>query len=442
MKAKSLVIGVFLLLYFNISLLAQMTQIDASDSNIQYIGRFDESNPNSVVFAYPGSSIRAKFEGSQIDAILIEGGSGTSSTTNYFYVIIDGGTPTKLQLSKSQTIYTLASGLPAGTHTVELFKLTETSVGKVTFQGFQIEDGTSLLTPDPLPNKKIMFIGNSITCGYGNESSANPPISGFTSVNENNYKAWGAVTARNIDAQYHCIAFSGRGIYQNNSGSQVGTAPVFFNQTIADDATKVWDHSKYVPDVVVINLGTNDFAAEVSSSAYTVTETNFVNTYLDFIDDIRAVYPNASIICAVGVMMSDYYPGGGQHWTRIQSYVQNVVSTANSNGDDKVYYFKMDPQSAPYGEDWHPTAATDQIMATNLTSFINTNITFTTCTGSVNLGSDVQLNSITFPYTLDAHSETNTGVTFKWYKDGLQIPGATTSTYTISSSSGAAGIYK
>ena len=51
--------------------------------------RFDESNPNSVVFAYLVQALEAKFEGSQIDAILIEGGSGIKhSTTNYFYVIM------------------------------------------------------------------------------------------------------------------------------------------------------------------------------------------------------------------------------------------------------------------------------------------------------------------------------------------------------------------
>ena len=46
------------------------------------------------------------------------------------------------------------------------------------------------------------------------------------------------------------------------------------------------------------------FAAGSSSSAYTVTK-QVLLYLLDFIDDIRTVYPNASIICAVGVMMSD-----------------------------------------------------------------------------------------------------------------------------------------
>jgi peptidoglycan/xylan/chitin deacetylase (PgdA/CDA1 family)/lysophospholipase L1-like esterase len=419
-----------------------MVQVNASDPNIQYVGRVNNTDPNNVVFAFPGVSIKAKFQGTAINAIVVEGGSGGSSTTNYFNVIIDGGTPTVLKLSTAQTVYVLATGLTDVTHTVELYKRTETSVGKVTFKGFQVVSGKTLVTPDPLPSRKIMFIGNSITCGYGNESSSNPPVNGFTSVNENNYKAWGAVTARNLNAQYHSISYSGRGLYRNNSGSQVGTAPTFFDQTIADDASQTWDHSKYVPDVVVLNLGTNDFAAEVASAAYTVDQTTFTTAYLNFISKIRTDYPNAKIFCTVGVMMSDYYPAGGLHWTRIQNYVQSVVTTKNNAGDTNVFYYMMDPQSPPYGEDWHPTAATDVIMATGITNFINSKVTWTSCPGSVNLGNDLNLNTTTFPVTLNSNSTTGTGVTYKWYKDGILISGAASSTYQITSKTGAAAIYK
>ena len=435
---------IFLLFFvsFQWSFAQTMVQVNASDPNIQYIGRINNSNPNSIIFGYSGVSIIAKFQGTRIDAILVEGGTGGIATTNYFNVIIDGGTPTVLKLNVGQTVYTLASGLTDGIHTVELFKRTETSVGKVTFNGFLLESGKTLVAPNPLPTRKIMFIGDSQTCGYGNESSNTTPSSGFTSVNENNYKAWGAVTARNLNAQYHCIAYSGRGLYRNNSGSQIGTAPTFFDQTIADDASQIWDHSKYIPDVVVINLGTNDFAAEVSSSLYTVDQTTFTTAYLNLITKIRNVYPNAKIFCTVGVMMSDYYPAGGLHWTRIKDYVQSVVTTKNNAGDSNVFYFMMDPQSPPYGEDWHPTAATHNIMATGITNFINSKVTWTSCPGLVSLGNDINVNTAIFPITLNSNSIARAGVTYKWYKDGILIPGATSPTYQVSSSVGAVAVYK
>lgn len=367
---QSFSIAVLILLLGALQLSAQTMQlVPASNANIQYTGRIDKTNPDKVAFSFPGVSIKAKFQGTAIDAVIKEYGAGSATTTNYFYVIIDGGIPVKMALSRTQAVYELARNLSNGEHTIELFKLTESSVGKVEFEGFQLETGKTLLTPDALPTRKIEFIGNSITCGYGNEIETNDPDNAhFTSVNENNYKAWGAITARNLNAQYSCVAYSGRGMYKNNTGAITGTLPLIYDRSLADDASSQWDNTNYTPDVIVINLGTNDFNAEAAGHGV-VDSTLFVDTYISFISKLRGYYPNAAIICALGTMMSDYYPVGG--WTRAQKYVTAVKNYKNNNGDPNVYYFKMEPQVAPYGEDWHPRAATHQSMATQLTSFIN-----------------------------------------------------------------------
>ncbi len=421
-----------------------MVQVNASDPNIQYTGRIDNSNSDQIIFSYPGVSIKAKFEGTAIDALITDYAYGGNMHTNYFNVIIDNGTPTSLMVSSAQYIYPLARGLADGVHTVELFKRTESNVGKTEFDGFQLEAGKNLLSPDPLPAKKIEFIGNSITCGYGDEASYTATqlqtITGFNSVNENNYKAWGAITARNLNAQYSCIAYSGRGLYRNNSGSITGTLPQIYDYVIPDEATVVWDHTKFIPDVIVINLGTNDFSAEASGYA-DVDSATFVNTYVDFISKLRGYYPKTKIICVVGVMMSDYWPAGKKHWTRIQQYVTAVKDFKNQNGDKDVYYFKLNPQNAPYGEDWHPTVQTQNSMATNLTNFINT-LNVWTCTTHVNLGDDLTTCGKTFPITLYSNTSTNNGVTFKWFKDDVMIQNASANTFQITTPVNAVGKYK
>jgi lysophospholipase L1-like esterase len=446
MKTNLQQVYITLVLFFvSIQLLKAQTMvtINASDPNIQYTGRTIITDPNNVIFANPGVSIKATFQGTAINAIFSDfNSSNGASTTTYFNVIIDGGTPSSISLTAAQTIYPLATGLTDASHTIELFKRTETSVGKVAFKGFQLVTGKTLLTPAPLPSRRIEFIGDSQTCGYGNESSANPPVSGFTAVNENNYKAWGAITARNLNAQYSCVAYSGRGLYRNNTGAMTGTLPLMYDQTILDDATVSWDNKRYTPDVIVINLGTNDFAAEVANTAYTVTESTFGGAYSSFLTKLRGYYPNAKIICAVGVMMSDYYPSGGLHWTRIQQYVKNVVTAKNTGGDANVFYYMMSPQSAPYGEDWHPTAATDLAMATGLTSYINSVATWNSCPVTLNLGSDINLTGKTYPITLDSKSKANTGVTYRWYHNDVLIANASLAVYQIASSTGAAGTYK
>lgn len=368
---KSLLTGILCFAVQQTMQAQTMVQVNASDAKIQYAGRINDKDPDHVKFSFPGVTIRAKFEGTAIDALLTEHGSGGTTTTNYFNVIIDNDTTFTLKLLKTQAIYELARELKDTIHTIELFKRTESSVGSVTFNGFQLESGKSLLTPDALPEHKIEFIGNSITCGYGNEVSTTDPNSfHFTSVNENNYKAWGAITARNVNAQYSCVAYSGRGMYMNNTGSTTNTLPKIYDHIIADDASNLWDHTRYTPDIIVINLGTNDFAAEASGYA-TLDSAKYVSTYIDFITKLRGYYPTAKIICAVGVMMSDYYPVGAKHWTRIQRYVNGLVSYKKTNGDKQVYYLKMNPQSSPYGEDWHPTAKTQNDMANTLTTYIN-----------------------------------------------------------------------
>lgn len=421
-----------------------MHYINASDNNIQYVGRIDDSNPDSIVFSYPGVTIQAVFEGTSIEAVLHEFGSGSATTTNYFNVIIDEGEPTVLKLSKAQTHYTLAENLSDGTHTIKLFKRTESNVGKVAFTGFGIEEGKTLQEPAPLPLRKMLFIGNSITCGYGNEIATTDPDSyHFTSANENNYNAWGAITARNLDAQYHAVAYSGKGLFRNIDGSTANTAPVFFNRTFPDESSSVWDHSKYVPDVVVINLGTNDFGAEVSNSAsFYVEKDVFVGAYVDFISDIRTEYPQSAIICAVGVMMNDYYPSGAKHWTRIQEYVSSAVDSMNARNDKDVFYLKLDPQSSPYGEDWHPTTASQTKMANTLTKFIQSNVAGSDCSATVDLGNDISTMSRTFPIVLGTDADADASVSYRWYKNKVYIAGETLPTLTITENDDYAGIYR
>jgi len=416
----------------------------ASDMNIRITGRVDKTDPDNVTFAFPGVSIKAKFEGTSIDAILTEYGSGSVTTTNYFNVIIDGGTPTVLKLSQSIKVYNLATGLSDGVHTVELFKRTESNVGIVVFKGFILDSGKKLLLPDALPKRRIEFIGNSITCGYGNDLSTNSPNNyHFTSANENNYKAWGAVAARTLNAQYSCVAYSGRGLYQNNTGSKSGTLPLIYDNIIADNSSTSWNHYNYTPDVLVINLGTNDFAAETSSpTTNKVDSASFVKTYVDFVTKLRGYYPNASFVLCVGTMMGDSYPAGLNQWTRIQKYVSSVSSYFKANGDSKVFYLKLEPQSAPYGEDWHPTAATDIIMANALTSFIDKNIKWDECQASVELGNTINLKYSQTPVTLNSNSSANTNVTYTWYKNGTVINGETSSTLQITDTVGATGTYK
>lgn len=336
-----------------------LVDVPPNDPNIFYMGRVD-CNAQGPAFAFPAVSVRVRFQGDALDLRLRDSGTGTATSTNHYDVSIDGAEPTRLQMMPGDQVYPLGRDLGAGEHIAEIVKRVESggNSGKGQLLGFRVREGTTLLpvTPKPL---RVEFVGDSITCGYGNEvSTTMPEMFPFTTINENANAAYGAVAARLLDAEYVAVAISGRGVYRNYSDGAGELAPAFYEDTLPDDgAAPPWDFARYVPDVVVVNLGTNDFSPPgPDHAAYT-------SAYSNFLKQIRAHYPDALLLAVVGTMLSDGFPAGIMAWTTNQADVSGVVNDLTAQGDSKVRYLALTPQSAPYGEDYHPTRATHQQMA-------------------------------------------------------------------------------
>jgi lysophospholipase L1-like esterase len=346
-----------------------MILISPADPNILYTGRIDFRNRNAPAFAYPGVSAKFKFTGDALDVLLQELGEGGNEHTNYLNVIIDKQEPIVVKLQKNKKIYYLARHLDPGEHTVEIFKRTESSVGSIILHGFRLRKGNQLL-PVSFPNeRRIEFIGNSLTAGYGNERSydeppAGNPNTGFHSEYQNNYLAWGALASRALKARYMCTAYSGRGVYRNYLGTYTGTMPQLYDFVFPDKQDAVWEHRRFVPDVIVVSLGTNDFATGVPDSVA------FCDTYLKFVAKLREIHPKTQIVCVAGNALIDTWPPGEFRWTKQRNYVQSIVAHAQHTGDASVHYFELKPQTPPYGEDWHPTTATHREMADAIIPFL------------------------------------------------------------------------
>lgn len=338
--------------------------VPASDSRIQYMGRVDVSDA-AAVFSYPGVSSKVRFKGDAISLLLKDRSTGDKRTTNYYQVTLDAQLPMKFAVHGDQAVYEIGWSLAPGEHTLELVKLTESEVGTSELQGFKVHG--ALLDPPARPALKLEFIGDSITCGYGNEMSipeADNPTTGFHSINQNITRSHGWLTARNLGAEVMTVCYSGRGMYRNNTGDTTGTLPQLHDRVLPRQAAPRWDFARYTPSIVVLNLGTNDFAPGTPDAD------RFTAAYQDFVARLRSHYPQARIICAVGPIMNDWYPSGKKHWSKIQDWVSSVVKDFNARGDARVHYLAYTPQQGPYGEDWHPSAATQEAMATQLTDFI------------------------------------------------------------------------
>lgn len=337
-----------------------------------FMGRVDDSDKKCYKFSFPGVSVKMSFKGSErVSVLLSDTLRGEREQSNYFYLFVDGGLVRKFSVDTIMKPMLLVEGLSKGKHTIELVKLTETTVALSQFGGFLIDEKAKVLKSTYSAPLTIEFIGNSITCGFGNEVSNDPPLPGFTSVNENNYEAWGAIVARELSANYRCTACSGIGIRHNFDGDSLYTMPRLYPNILLWDPSKKIDSQLSETDLVVINLGTNDFSYE-TNSGHKVDSVDFVGGYIDFINDLRRYYPRATFVCVVGPMVNDSYPVGAFHWTRLQRYVSAVVEHCQKSGDKKIYYFKHEPQTAPYGESYHPNKSTHARMAKNFAAFLRT----------------------------------------------------------------------
>lgn len=342
-------------LLFN-SMVAAAAQLIAADNpNYLYTGRIDFSDKKAPQISWPGTSIKANFTGSSL-AITLDDELGK----NYFNIFINGDYqhPYVLEAKKGEQIYVISTALKPGNHTLEVYKRTEGEEGATTFKGLVLDKGAKLLPPPARPVRRIEIYGDSITSGMGNEGADNG-VDHLLSE-KNNYWAYGAITARNLNAELHTISQSGIGIMISWFPFIM---PQFYDQlsAVGDNDSK-WDFSRWTPDVVVINLFQNDsWLIDREKRLQPIPDdAQRVQAYIDFVRSIRAKYPKAPIICALGSMDATANP----KWP---GYIEAAVARMKKENNDQnlhVIFFEFT------GYEGHPRIAQHKANAEKLTAFI------------------------------------------------------------------------
>jgi hypothetical protein len=329
-----------------------------NDARITYSGR-TLYQPDAAVLQWPGASVKINFNGTGMAVVLKD-----QDTSNYYNVILDNQVIARIHPDTAKKTYQLATGLSKGKHTLELFKRTEWDKGKTMFYGFMPVKEASVLPASALPQRKIEFYGNSITCGYATEDLHNDSSIGFF---ENNYVSYAAITARHFNAQYSCIAKSGIGVLVSWFPLIM---PEMYDRLDPTDSTSKWDFSKYTPDLVVINLFQNDawitqkpdnaeFKHRFGTKAPSAAE--IVLAYKTLVQNIRSKNPNAKIICALGSMDATQT---GSPWP---GYIEEAVKQLH---DQKIYTHFFPYKNTP----GHPKVLEQKQMADDLIAYIDQNI--------------------------------------------------------------------
>ncbi len=334
----------------------------SGEPGIQYFGRWDFSDPAHPSASWGAVYLKARFEGTSV-AISLE------STMNTFDYSIDGGAMQRLGPT-SATEHSLATGLADGVHTLELYRRSEGGYGKTVVSGLLLDPGKNVLSPDPRPVRRIEIVGDSISAGFGNEGNG-----GSTPDTQNGYEAYGPKLARKLGAEWSVIAHSGQGMYRNLCEALPPAAqhmPDEFKLTQHPAvAGPSWDFTRWQPDVLLVTLGTNDYADYPPGSCAAPDGAAFKAAYVGFLDFARSQYPNAEIF-AVGTFIAT---SGNQFGT----CNQNICAAVTETADPKIHC--VEPSLGPEGMwltgpgdyigDWtHPTVAGHEKLAEKLSGVI------------------------------------------------------------------------
>jgi len=283
---------------------AAVADVDVSptDVSFRFVGRFDRTlseprfdrNGAEIQFQTEGATqitakisqrLTAPYLGAEMDA------NPVGSVAHDFLVYVDDKpltTPisgsacsyctfdTNGIANETVTEYVIATGLSQGAHDIRIVKTTEPewndrepSPNWITFHGLRLDGGNTAPPSADRPQRRIEFIGDSITAGYCNLCKGPGPFDDPLSLDESLAGgeaqetfalSWPTIICEQLGAECSTLAWSGLGLIRNCCGGAT-YMPEIWTRTLATANTggsNSWDFSSWVPDALVVNLGTND----------------------------------------------------------------------------------------------------------------------------------------------------------------------------------------
>ena len=327
----------------------KLSFFNAANHLIQYTGRIDFLNPLKPRIWAPGVYIKAKFKGTKCVIILNDENAG-GVNNNYLEIVIDGKNPYRIQTKGRENRISVPAGLSDTEHTLVICKDTESNTGYIDFIGLECD---ALLPLPPKPKRKIEYIGDSITSGTGMDESVIPCGKGQWYDEHNAYMSYGALTSRNLDAQWQLTALAGVGLVHSCCNMKV-LMPQIYDKVILYADSLNWNFKSYTPDVVTICLGQNDGVQD---------STLFCSAYVQFINSIRHHYPKADIVCLTSPM------GDQSLIPALKRYLASIVHSEHAAGDRQVYEFYFATRYN-HGCGGHPDIADHKLIAGELTAYI------------------------------------------------------------------------
>lgn len=286
-----------------ISLLAG-NLIKEDSEYIKWQGRtsFDSEKQVNIMY-HSASAFEVKFIGTEVTIELYATKYSNVKTQPYYVAMIDDDYDNRVRVALTQEYTTITFNVPGKGEdeytTLSIYKSTESTDSHMGLK--QITTNGRFVRDVVYKERLIEFIAASSSTGYGNLNK--DPKS---TINSDAMQAFSYLTARALNADINIYSASGWGVKASRWTSP-NTLNLFDAYKKVDFySNEVWDTSKITPDVIVINLGTNDWS--YISSASTQEERNirmqaFKDQYVAFLQYLNDTYPGVKIIMFYGLML-------------------------------------------------------------------------------------------------------------------------------------------
>lgn len=228
----------------------------------------------------------------------------------------------------------------------------------------------------PAPSAKIEFLGNSYTSGEG--SMGSPADTEWQTTWFSSAFNYARLTAQNLGADYRIISQSGWGVYSAYDNNIHNNIPSYYEYVCGvvpgnkGGNQNLNDFNSWVPDIVVIGLGSNDQGAWYGPDfvedgiTYKSDYQKVEDAMFNFLVKLRRYNQNAYLAWL-------FFEGNTEVITRIQ----NALNRFQSSGDRNSGLILL-PQFPTTGARDHPAAdahlQTSKILAPKIADILRISI--------------------------------------------------------------------
>ena len=342
-------------------------------SLVRWIGRTEYSAEEEKMYTYfTATGFTVNFVGTGLYVTYHATNTDSNKNRPYFVCMLDGQTAeegTAFCLTQETHTVHVLKNLEEGEHTATILKRSEpenslTSISEIFTDG-------KFEKPTAHTGLKFQIIGSSGISGHGCLGQSGED---WTTANSSSLQGFGYMAAQKFGAECQFASASGMGMVWSYRG--VSPMPETYEATglIAsynpNGSTKSvtahgqWNHARWVPDIVIANIGGNDWNNRIknlSGDERTAAENEFKNAVIALVTRICTLYPNVKIIWTCNSTSS----GNG-------ALAYAAVQTLENNIKNSVFFVPID--NTKDGADDHAGLATQQynanVVANAITEYI------------------------------------------------------------------------